>query len=61
MRKNFRNEGVAAHFAEHMRRVKDFGSSKEVNKVRFKEQILSHFPEAQAQSDGKNIILKECS
>ena len=38
-------------------RLKDFGISKEVNKVRFKEQILSHYPEAQAQSDGKNIIL----
>ena len=37
--------------------LKDFGISKEVNKVRFKEQILSHYPEAQAQSDGKNIIL----
>ena len=27
-------------------RLKDFGISKEVNKVRFKEQILEHFPEA---------------
>ncbi len=25
--------------------------------VRFKEQILEHFPEAQGQSDGNNIIL----
>ena len=38
-------------------RLKDFGISKEINKVRFKEQILSHFAEAQTQSDGKNIIL----
>ena len=38
-------------------RLKDFGISKERNKVRFKEQILAHFTEAQAQSDGKNIIL----
>ena len=38
-------------------RLRDFAISKEVNKVRFKEQILSHFPQAQAQSDGKNIIL----
>ena len=29
----------------------------EVNKVRFKEKILSHFHEAQAQNDGKNILL----
>ena len=35
--------------------LKDFGISKEINKVR--EQILSHFAEAQTQSDGKNIIL----
>ncbi len=37
-------------------RLKDFGISKEINKVRFKERILSHFPEAQTQSDGKNIV-----
>ncbi len=38
-------------------RLKDFGIPKEINKVRFKEQILSHFTEAQTQSDGKNVIL----
>ena len=38
-------------------RLIDFGISKQVNKVRFKDQVLSHFPEAQAQSDGKNAIL----
>lgn len=38
-------------------RSKPFGIDKEVNKVKFKEQLVSHFPEAQVQSDGKNIIL----
>ena len=28
-----------------------------MNKVKFKEQLVSHFPEAQVQNDGKNIIL----
>ena len=37
--------------------MKNFDISKEINKVRFKEQIQSRFPEAQCQSDGKNIIL----
>ncbi len=37
--------------------LQDFGILKEINKVCFKKQILSHFPEAQAQSDGKNIVL----
>ena len=37
--------------------MKEFGIDTEVNKVRFKEKILSHFHEAQAQSDGKNILL----
>ena len=35
----------------------DFGINKEMNKVLFKEKILEHFPEAQAQSDGNNTIL----
>ena len=39
------------------RLLQDFGILKEINKVRFKKQILSHFPEAQVQSDGKKIIL----
>lgn len=34
-------------------RLKNFGISKEINKGRFKEQILSHFTEAQIQNDGK--------
>ncbi len=38
-------------------RLKDFGISKEINKVRFKEQLLLHFSEAQTQSDGRNILL----
>ncbi len=37
--------------------MKEFGIDTEVNKVRFKEKILSYFHEAQAQSDGKNILL----
>ena len=39
------------------KRLKEFGIDTEVKKVRFKEKILSHFHEAQAQSDGKNILL----
>ncbi len=38
-------------------RLKEFGIDTEVNKVCFKENILSHFHEAQAQNDGKNILL----
>ena len=38
-------------------RLNNFGISKEINKVRFKELLLSHFPDAQAQNDGKNILL----
>lgn len=37
--------------------LKNLGISKVINKVHFKEQLLSHFTEAQTQSDGKNIIL----
>ena len=37
----------------HESHLKDFG----ISKVRFKEQLLSHFSEAQTQSDGKNILL----
>ena len=36
-------------------RLRFFGIPKEINKVRLKEQILSHFPEA--QSDEKNVLL----
>ena len=39
------------------KRLQDFGILKEINTVCFKKQILSHFPEAQAQSDGENIVL----
>ena len=38
-------------------RLSNFGIIKEINKVRFKEAILSHFPDAQAQNDGKHILL----
>ncbi len=38
-------------------RLGDLGISKEVNKVRFKERVLLHFPNAQEQNDGKNVIL----
>ena len=41
-------------FEKHL---KEFGIDTEVYKVRFKEKILSYFHEAQAQSDGKNILL----
>lgn len=38
-------------------RLADFGIRSEVNKVRFKEQVLKHFPHAQEQNDGKSVIL----
>ena len=38
-------------------RLSNFGIIKEINKVRFKEAILSHFLDAQAQNDGKHILL----
>jgi len=34
-----------------------FGIPKEINKVQFKEQVLLRLSEAQAQSDGKNMLL----
>ena len=39
------------------RRLHIVGIGKEVNKVRFKEQLLEYFTNAQEQSDGKNVIL----
>lgn len=39
--------------------LKDFCIYKQVNKVCFKEQILSHFLEAQGQSDGKTFFLEK--
>ncbi len=33
------------------------GIDKEINKVRFKEQVLKYFTNAQEQSDGKNKVL----
>lgn len=38
-------------------RLKHFGISKEVHKTRIKECLLEHFPEAQEQHDGRNIII----
>ena len=37
-------------------RLQEFEVEKEVNKVSFRDQILSYFPEAQVQSYGKNFI-----
>ena len=37
--------------------LKILGICKEVNRTRFKEQVLRYFPSAQQQSDGKNAIL----
>ncbi|KAL7405136.1 hypothetical protein ABVT39_024257 [Epinephelus coioides] len=34
-----------------------FGIHKEINRVRFKKQVVKYFPHAQEQSDGKNGIL----
>ena len=38
-------------------RLLDPGIGKEINKARFRDQVLKHFPHAQEQSDGKNVIL----
>jgi len=38
-------------------RLANFGIFREINRACFREQILSHFPEAQTQSDGKNVLL----
>ena len=44
--------------ALYEKRLCFFGICKEINKIRFKEQILSHFPEEQAeQSNGANVLL----
>ena len=43
--------------ALYEKRLCFFGIRKEINKIRFKEQVLSHFPEAQAQSNGANVLL----
>ena len=38
-------------------RLLKLGITKEINKVRFKEQVLKYFPYAQEQRDGKNVVL----
>ena len=38
-------------------RLLDLGIRKEINKVRFKDKVLKHFPHAQEHNDGKNVIL----
>ena len=38
-------------------RLLDLGVRKEINRVRFKDKVLKHFPNAQEQSDGKSAIL----
>ena len=35
----------------------DLGVQKEINRTRLKEKIFEHFPQAQEQSDDKNIVL----
>ena len=44
------------HFL-YVDRLNHFGISKEVHKARLKERLLEHFPEAQEQHDGRNIII----
>ena len=55
-------EGVGCFKLSELRilyetRLSNFGISKEINKVRFRELLLTHFPDAQAHNDGKNILL----
>ena len=41
----------------YQNRLRDLGVDNEINRTRFKEKIMTHFPEAQEQSDGKYKIL----
>ncbi|KAG0714919.1 hypothetical protein GWK47_013185 [Chionoecetes opilio] len=41
----------------YVTRLADFGITSEINKGRFKEQVLNHFPHGQEQSAGKEVIL----
>ena len=47
----------SALYQLYEKRINYLGVEKEVNRSRFKESILSYFPQAQEQSDGKNKIL----
>ena len=38
-------------------RLENFGIKKSINKTRLKVQLLEHFPEAQEQFDGRNVII----
>ena len=41
----------------YMERRKDFDIIKTVNRTRLKDKLLTHFPEAQEQSDGRHTII----
>jgi len=41
----------------YVNRLKDLGIVKTVNKTRLKDLLLNHFPDAQEQYDGRNIII----
>ena len=41
----------------YVNRLEDLGIEKEINKSRLKLQLLEHFPEAQEQYDGRNIVI----
>jgi hypothetical protein len=41
----------------YIERLMALGVQKEVNKVRFKEQVVGFFPQAQVQNDGKYLVL----
>ena len=44
-------------YSLYVDRLGDFGIKKLVNKTRLKVRLLQHFPEAQEQCDGKNVII----
>ena len=41
----------------YVNRLEELGIKKQVNKTRLKDLFLEHFPEAQAQYDGRNTVL----
>ena len=41
----------------YVSRLENLGIKKAINKTRLKVQLLEHFPEAQEQFDGRNIVI----
>ncbi len=41
----------------YVERLRILGIYKQVNRTRLNDNILQHFPDVQAQNDGKNIVI----